>query len=406
MKLKNNSYRLSLFLASGFLALFCTTCLDPFPLPDVSGGLLVVEGTFTNDPGANMVKLSFAGNVNEGGLPVSGASVSVSDNLGNSGEFREEESGRYIPVNENFIGIEGRKYVLHVWLDNGRQYRSDSCLFREVPPIDELRWDLKQQPTLDNSRMLNGIEIYLDTHDPENRVQHYLWKYDEVWENSVPYPISDIYLGDGKFQAVDNGTACFLESGSREILMESTTDLSESRVKDKALIFISSETSRLWRRYLIRVRQFGLTEEAFFYHQKLQELTGQNGSIFDVQPFTLRGNVRNTAAPDEIVMGYFIVSGVSIKTLTVGRYQLPPEYKGINPEQTICWQTGRAYPHSATINFENIVSWMWRRRQLVFVGRIWESNIDTGEDEVVGYQFALEECTTCSGTSEKPEEWE
>ena len=63
---------------------------------------------------------------------------------------------------------------------------------------------------------------------------------------------------------------------------------------DKSLVFISNETSRLWRQYWITVRQFGLSKEAYFYHEKLREITGQNGSIFDVQPFTLIGNISRT----------------------------------------------------------------------------------------------------------------
>jgi hypothetical protein len=395
----------SIYSLAGLITLLCTTCLDPFPLPDVSGGLLVVEATFTNEAESNRVLLSFAGQVNQGGEPVSGAGVSISDDQGNTGAFRESEKGQYLPADEDFIGIPGREYVLHIVLSNGREYRSAPCLFRDVPPIEQLRWDLQEQPSPDNTAMMKGIEFYLDTHDPDNRVRHYLWKYEETWQSNIPYPITDIYLGNGEFQEVNHSTWCFLQSRSSEIMLESTRDLSESRIQDKSLIFVSNETSRLSVQYRIRVQQFGLSEEAYFYLEKLKEITGQNGSIFDVQPFSLRSNIRSISHPDEIVMGYFLVSGVSVKTMTVGRYQLPPEYQARNPEQIACWQQARTANISTNPNIDWTIRRMEARTDLVFVGRIWESNIETGEDELVGLQFAPEECTTCEGINEKPEDW-
>ena len=397
------TYHSSIFLAAGLTCLICTSCLDPFPLPDVSAGLLVVDASFTNDPGSNQVTLSFAGQVNQGSKPVQGAGVWITDDQGNRGDFRETGEGTYLPATDDFVGIQGREYVLHIVLSGGREYASDPCLLREVPPIDTLRWDLKQQPSPDNTRMLNGIEVYLDTHDPDNQVQYYLWKYDETWQSTVPYPITDIYLGDGKFQEVNNATWCFLESVSTEIMLESTRDLSESRIMDKSLVFISNETSRLWRQYWITVRQFGLSKEAYFYHEKLREITGQNGSIFDVQPFTLIGNISSTTDPEEIVMGYFLVSGVSVKTITVGMFQLPPEYQAKSPEETSCWQRARVANISTNPNIDNTIQRMEARTDLIFVGRIWETNIATGNDELVGLQFAPEECTTCQGINERPD---
>ena len=46
---------------------------------------------------------------------------------------------------------------------------------------------------------------------------------------------------------------------------------------------------------------------------------------------------------------------------------------------------------------------MEARTDLIFVGRIWETNIATGNDELVGLQFAPEECTTCQGINERPD---
>ena len=142
------AYRILAMITTCMLVIICTSCLDPFPLPDVSRGYLIVEARFTDDPELNQVTLSFAGQVNLGGIPISGATVFVSDNLGNSGRFVESGSkeGFYLPESNSFYGEPERKYVLHIELEDGRRYRSDSCLFLDVPPIEEFYWNLKQAP--------------------------------------------------------------------------------------------------------------------------------------------------------------------------------------------------------------------------------------------------------------------
>ena len=241
MKFKGKTYRTHIHYTTVVLVLLCTTCLDPFPLPDVSSGYLVVEARFTDDPETNQVVLSFAGRVNEGGIPVTGAIVYVSDDLGGTGWFEESGEGLYLPQANDFYGIAGRKYVLHIELTDGRRYRSDSCLLLDVPPIEDFCWDLKQTASPDNTRWLNGIEFKIDTHDPENLVRNFMWTYDEIWEVPVSYPIRDIYLGNGEFEAVYNPSRCFFYNVSSEIMINSTSDQSETLIRDHPIVFVSNK---------------------------------------------------------------------------------------------------------------------------------------------------------------------
>ena len=161
-------HKIALIIPWG-LALLCTSCLDPYPLPDVSSGLIVVDARFTNDPDANRIILSFAGQVNEGGTPISDAQVYIMDEEGNKEVCLESDSGVYIPDNEQLIGELGRRYILDIELTDGRRYLSDSTLFMDAPPIDELKWTLTEQPSDNNIDMLYGVDIRLSTHDPKNQ---------------------------------------------------------------------------------------------------------------------------------------------------------------------------------------------------------------------------------------------
>ena len=84
---------LRILITGAMITWILGSCLDPFPLPDVSSGFLVVEGTFTDDPSENIVKLTFAGQVNAAATTVQDARVTVSDDQGGSLQFHHTGQG-------------------------------------------------------------------------------------------------------------------------------------------------------------------------------------------------------------------------------------------------------------------------------------------------------------------------
>jgi hypothetical protein len=395
-----------ILITSVIMAFLCPGCLEPISLPDVSSGYLVVEARFTNDPGVNQVILLFAGNVNEDSNPVTEASVYITDDLGVTGWFEETEDGKYLPQNHDFPGIAGRKYVLNIELAGGRHYQSDTCLLLDVPPIKDFCWDLKQAPSPDHTRWIHGLEFRIDTYDPVNLPRYFMWTYDEIWETHVPHPVLDIYKGNGRFEAVENPIRrCFIYNENAHIRLQSTGDQSETILRNFPIAFISNESKRLWMKYRIKVYQYNLSDEAYFYHEQLQESTDGTGSIFDKQPSTHKGNIRNKENPLEMVMGYFTVSGVSTRSITIDPQQdLPREYWGKNPEFEEC---------VGSLRYERTSSyWGWDyifnralRGGYALVSRNWYYP-PTGEPVMIGIIVAPLECTTCNGSVEIPEDWD
>ena len=56
--------------------------------------------------------------------------------------------------------------------------------------------------------------------------------------------------------------------------------------------------------------QSSITKEAFEYWQEVDQLSNQVGSIFDVAPAPIRGNIYNVADEDEVVLGYFEAASI------------------------------------------------------------------------------------------------
>lgn len=94
-------------------------------LGNVSGDL-VIEGNVTNEQGGEVILSRNVPFTSPNVYPaVSGAQVSVSDNLGNQYQLTEGPAGTY--TNENFTGIPGRTYSMSV-KTGGTSYAATSTM--------------------------------------------------------------------------------------------------------------------------------------------------------------------------------------------------------------------------------------------------------------------------------------
>jgi hypothetical protein len=67
------------------------------------------------------------------------------------------------------------------------------------------------------------------------------------------------------------------------------------------------------------VKQLSITQDAYNFWKSIEELTTESGSMFDLQPYQVRGNVKNINNDNEPVLGYFIVAGISEKRIFVDK---------------------------------------------------------------------------------------
>jgi hypothetical protein len=110
------------------LLLIITSCTKVIDLKlNNDSEKLVIEGNVTNVPGMQVIKLNR--NVSTSSTnnypAVSGANVSVNDNLGNVFPFTEGPSGTYTSV--NLIGASGNNYTLSVSA-GGQSYTASSVM--------------------------------------------------------------------------------------------------------------------------------------------------------------------------------------------------------------------------------------------------------------------------------------
>jgi hypothetical protein len=177
---------------------------------------------------------------------------------------------------------------------------------KAVPPIDSLFYEkviIEATPTMVAQE---GCQIYLNTNDPANQSKFYRWEYSETWEFRLPFDVLN--------------NICWISNNPNVINIKSTLGLTQDRISRYPLTFISNKTDRLNEKYSILVNQYSLNEDEYVYWEKRQKITENVGSLYDITPAALPGNIYCIENPNETVLGYFSVSAISSKRIFIKDY--------------------------------------------------------------------------------------
>jgi hypothetical protein len=303
-----------------------SSCITKFvPETDEDPNLLVVEGLITDQPEAYKIKLSRSMPLGKKITlkPLKGCTVMINDDMGHTFAVPESStSGTYLTVPGSFQGVVGREYTLHIKTNNSTtthySYESLPMEMRAVPRIDSLFYEkVVISERNEYSSAKDGSQVYLNAFDPQGFCKFYRWDYTETWKFRLPY-------------MVPNNT-CWITNNSNEINIKSTSVLTEDRISRLPLKFISNETDRLSVRYSILVNQYSLNEDEYTYWEKLQSISEEVGSLYDITPSSIPGNIFCIEDPAEQVLGYFSVSAKTSK-----RIYIDDDFRGLVNYYTTC----------------------------------------------------------------------
>jgi Domain of unknown function (DUF4249) len=291
------------------ILLLLNSCIAQFiPKIDEEKELLVVQGLITDRMEPDTIKLSKSLPLGEisAARPVSGSFVAITDDLLNVVLLSEIAPGTYITPSY-FHGVIGRSYTLHI---NGNSefsflnYQSIPMEMKPVPPIDSLYYEKTVIEKANGYfKGVDGCQIYLDSHDPENTCKFYRWDFSETWVLRLLFDVPN--------------KKCWISDKSHSINIKSTAAFDEARITRFPINYFTNITDRLKTKYSILVNQYSLNEEEYIYWEKIQNIAVQVGGLYDIIPASVPSNISCIESPAEKVLGYFSVSAVSSKRLFI-----------------------------------------------------------------------------------------
>ena len=278
---------------------------------------LVVDGVITDEAPPYPIKLTLSGTYLSGGgfpeeLTINGAVVTISDNGDRTVTLEQDplQPSYYWMRNPAFRGQPGHRYTLRVVLPDGTTYASTPELLTPVALLERVYAEYRRQ-----SSDLGQPDLYnvlIDMRDPAEPGNYYRWSaYSFVrrWTSFDPLNPPPSPLGPPC-----SVCSCLVPHYGPLTNVLSDALVNGNRISRRSVL--SSPVYAVGRQY-VEVRQYSLTRSAFRYWTRFEEQRSRTGSIFDPQPSSIDGNVRQEADTTVLALGYFGASAVSQRRLVI-----------------------------------------------------------------------------------------
>ncbi len=328
--------RFFLFPVILILSLTLIKCIDPFyPKLEDFQSLLVVDALLTDEDAPAYVRITRTTETLDEDMPmVTGAVVSITDDLGNSTLLSEVSEGNYKSDVLALRGAAGREYTLRIRTAEGKEYESDACLLNEARDIDTVYFSQANQ-TDDEGEVQQGIMVYIDSKDPSEH-KYYRWAYEEWWKFKIPYPVTHKYVDQDNIYPIPvENVTCYKNRKSDEVLIQfGDPELNAAFIKKPVCFIASDKSDRLLIQYCIEVSQYSISDKEYEFWRLTKEINESGGDIFDKQPFPIISNIHCVSDPDESVLGYFQVCGVKKKMIYIKGSEITA--MGLQPYNYTC----------------------------------------------------------------------
>jgi hypothetical protein len=371
-------------------------CLDPYapPVSDNDVDILVVDGFLDAKEGIATVSLSKAVALSSSSEPESepNATVTLLDEDGSMTPLQEITTGHFratdVPVKT------ATKYRIHIRTQFGREYQSDLMGIYETPPIDSVTWIADD----------DDLTIRVNTHDFSDQAKYFRWTFEETWAYHAAVLSQYKVVGT---QYVDRTPEemifyCWNTQPSTNILIGSTTRLSENIVSQMPIAFIPKGSQKLSMKYSILVSQRALSEEEYTFLDQLRKTTESIGGLFDPQPSQVPGNISRLDPSSPLAVGYFGVGSTVKQRIFIAALDLPRSFQGgyptagCYPPDTVCLRSTPAI-RNCTLGPNDL-------NEATMLG----SAVYSGRD-LVGITLTSPSCADCrlsGGVLSKPDFWQ
>ena len=308
VKLGISSFLILLTLAACNEVFYADDIVSDEKIPVIQG--IILEGQSPE------VKLTWATNYEESGINyITGASVQISDDMGNEEVLEETTEGTYIPVDGSFKGIRGRTYELHVELPSGTVFESRPEKILPPPELDSMYaiplvktiYELNAYGNL-IGREQEGLEIMAALYRTTDSVCYFRFRTDVLTQ--ITYTLNpnslmptDVY--EWKSSILDNvfDVEYTYGLGALQVVPEHNPGFVEFVYNS----FLSNDASTAPYTYgwVVSMHVSSVSANIYNYYNSIaQQLNGTN-LIFAPVPSQIKGNITCSSNKDEKVIGAF-----------------------------------------------------------------------------------------------------
>ncbi|MBN3581809.1 DUF4249 domain-containing protein [Algoriphagus aestuarii] len=248
--------------------------------------------------------------------------------------FRYFHTGHGEYILEGFAAKEEESYAIEVVLE-GKVYMSNYEKIPELLADDEISFEFNKEPFRTESPE-SVFTVSSETKLPDAADPIYLrWMVEETYfwpllhlpgTGFPPPPPPPCFISD-----VIEPNRINLFDGSGTSSRKGNFVLAK-RVVDNSFLYP----------FFVSVKQLSINREAYEYWEKIKIVVNNQGSLFDIPPASVIGNISNVEDQNEIVLGYFEVAKSKVTRIYTTRADVP--FSLVDPCQYFQHIPDDAYP--------------------------------------------------------------
>jgi Domain of unknown function (DUF4249) len=307
-------------------------CLTPTEIKTTrGGGVLVVSGRVSNLPDQSLLSVGLTAESERLPFPVSGAIVNLYEEDQLMGVYTEDT---IIPGNymlHDFVGIPGKVYHVKITLEDNRMYESAPEKMPDDSGTVSAYFQVAREEFVDFEGILVNqpvVRVFGNSILPPSENQFMKWQVDEV------------------FMIFGGPLPCFVTQAAdpQFLVLLDRKNLVGTEYPGQFLARRVVDYSFMSKHYFVTY-QSTITKDAFDYWRKVQIVASQDGSMFDIPPATITGNLRSINDPSEKVLGYFEATHQTLHRFFLTTYDFP-----FTMNYTDCTGNGSGIPPPRCLN--------------------------------------------------------
>ncbi|HKL17332.1 MAG TPA: DUF4249 family protein [Halalkalibaculum sp.] len=303
-----------------FMGLILGSCIEQIDFDtDRRGGFLVVDGRIHDGPGPYTLELSRTTGEGSPTRPVSGAVVSLNDGLGNREFYTETAEGVYQAPGIEVQGRRGGTYHIEIEIGGGIEYRSEPGTIPLYTATDSVYFETTTIEELSEAGILVDVEVvkvYADTEIPDADSTLYLrWDVHELYKYTE-YDTPDPFNTPPPY--------CYVTQypNPQKITQFSTEESEAGLLRGNELSTTRIDFS-FYQRHYFNVVLSSTTKRADEYWRQVDEAVNRSGTIFDVPPATVAGNIYSLNKTQNRVLGFFETAIIDTSRFFTLRSDMP-----------------------------------------------------------------------------------
>jgi hypothetical protein len=303
-----------------FLIFLGFGCVEVIDFQTEESEQLKIYGRLTNSNSHNpSISIEYSSVNLTTRTPIEHAEVFIVDKNGTEHSFQYvADKSHYEPIYP-FKGQPGQSYQLQVTI-NDESYISNWETMPHYLSEDYSNYEIENVSRLSSEGVevnQNVVSIFLENQFPNSSENYYLrWDIEEV------YLFTGIYLPNSLFPFY-SPLQCFISRLflPEQLLLYSSEENSLQEIpKRKVGEVLIDETFE--EVHYFGIIQNSINRECYQYWKKVDEIVNRSGSIFELPPATIPGNIREKSTHRPI-LGYFEVARVDTSQFLIHRGDIP-----------------------------------------------------------------------------------